>query len=301
MSLLVVGSVALDNIEAPEIRVYSALGGSAVHFSTAASKFVKPRLVGVVGRDFPERYHKMVASVAEVDGLEVADGDTFHWWGRYEGDMSQAITHDVKLNVLAGFKPRLPRHWRDSRYVFLANAGPKTQMSVLRQLKRPKLVVADTMNLWIQNERKALLRLMKKIDGLVLNDAEARMLSGEACLMKACAWISKHGPKLLVVKKGEHGALLSYGKLLFPWPAYPTDEVYDPTGAGDSFAGGFMGYIATQRRLGAEVFKRAVVYGQVVASFNVEGVGIGRLLIARPAEIRRRLRRFVKSMSVKWD
>ncbi|HOX39115.1 MAG TPA: PfkB family carbohydrate kinase [Candidatus Brocadiia bacterium] len=298
MELLVVGSVAMDSVDTPHGSVRDVLGGAAVYFSAAARHFTRPRMVGVVGRDFPEEYLKRIKKLADTDGLEVGDGETFRWWGAYTGDMNSAVTKEVHLNVLADFRPKLPQAWASSRFAFLANASPQTQMKVLKQLRKPKFVMADTMNLWIEHERMALLKLMKRVDALVVNDAEARMLSGMDSLIKACGWIRSKGPRLVVVKKGEHGAMLSGDGLHFVWPGYPTADVVDPTGAGDSFAGGFMGYLAAGGKVDARQLKMALVHGQVVASFNIESFSMNRLEVLRWSELNARLRRFVKMMSL---
>ena len=275
MSLLVVGSIALDTIRTPHGVRENVLGGSATYFCTAARFFTGTRLVGVVGNDFPAEHRQYLSSVcADCSGLALAQGRTFRWSGAYEGDMAQATTLSVELNVFGDFEPELPEAFRDSDYVFLANGSPALQKRVKDQLTSPRLVVADTMNLWIETTGEELAVLMKEIDGLVLNDAEARQLTGEANLARAARAVVAAGPRFVVVKKGEHGAMLFDGEDFFSVPAFPTDGVVDPTGAGDSFAGGMMGYLARAGEVDAMSLRKALVYGAVVASFAVEGFGV---------------------------
>jgi len=275
LSLLVVGSIALDTIRTPHGVRENALGGSATYFCTAARFFTETRLVGVVGMDFPPEHRRYLADVgADCSGLVVAQGKTFRWSGAYEGDMAQAKTLDVELNVFGDFEPVLPDSFKDSQYVFLANGSPTLQRRVKDQLTGARLVVADTMNLWIETTGGELAMLMREIDGLVLNDAEARQLTGESNLAKAARAIVAAGPTFVVVKKGEHGAMLFDGKDFFSVPAFPTDEVVDPTGAGDSFAGGMMGYLARAGEVDARNLRKALVYGAVIASFAVEDFSV---------------------------
>ena len=274
MSLLVVGSIAIDKVETPHGKAEEELGGSAVYFSFAASCFGPVRLVGVVGEDFPPAYaERLAARGIDVRGIEHAPGRTFRWHGSYEGRMEQAETLEVELNVFGGFDPQIPEPFRDSRFVFLANGSPVTHMRALERLDGPAFVMADTMNFYIANERDALLELLARIDALVINDAEALQLSGRADLLSAARWIRERGPTWCIVKKGEHGALLRGPEGVFALPAFPHEHVVDPTGAGDSFAGGFMGCLARGERLDAEAMKRARAYGTVTASFAIEGFG----------------------------
>ncbi len=241
MSLLVVGSVALDTIETPFGRVEDALGGSATYFSLAASLLTGVRLVGVVGEDFPPRHLELLRSNnIDTAGLEVTSGKTFRWTGAYRGDMSQAETLALELNVLASFNPAIPDSYVDSRFVFLANGSPSMQLAIRSQLPDADLVVCDTMNFYIDTERDGLMEVLSAVDGIVLNDQEARMLTDRDALVSAGRDILEMGPRFAVIKKGEHGALLVAGDRVLAMPAYPTSEVVDPTGAGDSFAGGFM-------------------------------------------------------------
>jgi sugar/nucleoside kinase (ribokinase family) len=279
VSLCVVGTLAFDDVETPAGRREGVLGGSATYFSVAASYFAKVGVVGVVGRDFPQRYRDvMLRHGVDLSGVEEqAEGRTFHWAGRYEGAMDQAQTLVTDLNVLATFSPRLPAHLRRAPYVFLANTDPRIQLDVLDQLEGPRLVVADTMNLWIDVAREPLLQVLKRVDGLVVNDAEARSLAGRGNLIAAGRALLGLGPRFVVVKKGEHGAFLFSAERDFAVPSYPLDEVVDPTGAGDSFAGGILGWLAGTggRRVGDVC--RAMVYGTVVASFTVSGFSLDRL------------------------
>ncbi|HOI54561.1 MAG TPA: PfkB family carbohydrate kinase [Phycisphaerae bacterium] len=277
MSLIVVGSVAFDTVETPAAKADRVLGGSATYFSYAASFFGPVRLVGVVGTDFPPAYRELLQSRnIDTAGLETVEGKTFFWRGAYEKDMNKRTTLEVDLNVFGEFDPTLPEHFRDSRFVFLANGSPRVQMRVLEQVARPQLVVADTMNFYIESQRDDLLKLMRRIDGMVLNDEEAFMLTGASHLVDAGRKVLAMGPKFVVIKKGEHGAMLVTPTGVIVLPAYPTDRVVDPTGAGDSFAGGMMGYLATQEVFDEPRLRRAMAYGTVVASFGVEGFSLDR-------------------------
>jgi sugar/nucleoside kinase (ribokinase family) len=288
-SLLVVGSIAFDTIRTPHGEATEVLGGSATYFSVAASFFVPVRLVGVVGEDFPAEYRQVLASRRiDTAGLQVVPGSrTFRWRGSYHGAMNEAKTEDVQLNVFGDFRPAIPDAWRDTRLVFLANGSPVTQGAVLDQVRRPDLVVADTMNLWINTQRDALVAILKRIDGLVLNDGEARMLTGEHNLIAAAHQVVELGPKFFVIKKGEHGSLLVCrcgpnvgmipSELVCPLPGYPSLKVFDPTGAGDSFAGGMMGFLASAGKYEFRDLVRAMAYGTVTASFTIEDFSVRRL------------------------
>jgi sugar/nucleoside kinase (ribokinase family) len=287
MSLVVVGSVALDSVETPFGRRESVLGGSGTYFSTSASFFGPVRLVAVVGEDFPEEHVRFLDSRGvDLAGLVRRPGETFRWKGRYEYDLNTAHTLETQLNVFAHFEPRLPEAWRDSEWVFLGNIDPDLQRAVLAQVRRPKLVAADTMNFWIDSRRESLLETLKRVDLLFVNDAEARQLAGEANLVKAARAILSLGPRALVVKRGEHGALFFSGAEVFAAVAYPLPSVFDPTGAGDSFAGGFMGYLARTGRHDPAAMRRAIVVGSVLASFAVEEFSVDRLRDLAPREIR---------------
>lgn len=294
MSLCVVGSIAFDSVETPTGRADDVLGGSATYFSYAASFFTGVRLVGVVGADFPPAFADLLQERdIDMSGLEKnADGKTFRWRGAYEADMNTRTTLEVDLNVLGTFDPKVPEAFRDSEYVFLANGSPRVQLRVLEQIKRPKLTVADTMNLWIETTRDDLMELMGKVDGMVLNDEEARMLTETQNLVAAGQRVLAWGPKFVVIKKGEHGAMLVSSEGTMALPAFPTDRVIDPTGAGDSFAGGMMGCLAAEGVFDAARLRRAMAYGTVVASFTVEDFSLNRLREIRRADIDHRFEEY---------
>jgi sugar/nucleoside kinase (ribokinase family) len=298
VSLLVVGSVAFDSIHTPNGSVDDALGGSAAFFSYAASFFTRPRLVGPVGDDFPQAFRQLLAE-RDIDtaGLVTLPGPTFRWKGRYHQDMNTRDTLEVHVNVLGQFNPVLPDHFRDSTHIFLANSSPALQARVLAQVHQPELVLADTMDLYIEKERKDLLALLPRIDGLLLNDSEARLLTGEDNLVRAGEAVRRLGPKFVILKKGEHGALLFTEEGVLVTPAYPTPEVVDPTGAGDSFAGGLLGALAAKDGASANSLRRAMAYGTVVASFVVEDFGLNRLRRTSRSEIDRRLEQYKAMLS----
>ncbi|MEO2046913.1 MAG: PfkB family carbohydrate kinase [Pirellulales bacterium] len=299
MPLLVVGSVAIDNVETPTERRDNLLGGSATHFSYSASFFTSVRLVGVVGDDWPAVHTEMLQSRGiDTTGLQTVEGGkTFTWTGRYEPNMNDRETLDVQLNVFAQFNPELPENYRRAKFVFLANGVPAVQLKVLEQVPGRRLVVADTMDLWIHNERKDLDLLLTKLDGLVLNDSEAKLLTGTENLALAGHRVREMGPKFVVIKKGEHGAMFFSEYETYVLPAYPTEQVLDPTGAGDSFAGGMMGYLAEQDNYEPETLKTAMAYGILVASFNVEGFGLERMQQITRDDIQRRLEDYRKMLS----
>ncbi len=299
MPLLVVGSVAFDSVETPHGVVHDALGGSASFFSYAASFFTPVRLVAVVGDDFPEAHRALLESrQVDTSGLIVEKGGkTFRWRGKYTGDMNVAETLEVHLNVLGTFNPELSPSFADTPFVFLANGHPTTQRKVLAQAKKRKLVVADTMNLWIETQRDELNQLMREVDGLVLNDGEARMLTEEINLVRAGQSVLDMGPSFVIIKKGEHGALFLSRHERFVMPAFPLEEVVDPTGAGDSFAGGFMGYLASVGKTDSATLKRAMAYGTVVASLNVEDFSLRRFQRTEREEIDRRLEQYRTMMT----
>jgi len=290
MPLLVVGSVALDCIETPSERREDVLGGSAVHFSYAASFFSKARIVGVVGEDWPQHHTRLLTERGiDVDGLDVVKGGkTFRWTGKYHPNMNDRDTLEVHLNVLGDFDPKLPAKYRDSKFVFLGNAAPTTQLKVLDQVPDATLTVADTMDLWINIQHDELLALLRRVDGLVLNDVEAKLLADDENLVRAGQKVLSMGPKFIIIKKGEHGAMFFSAKDRFVMPAYPTDRVIDPTGAGDSFAGGMMGFLAEQGKLDAQSLKHALAYATVIASFNVEDFSLDRLKGLTRTDIDRR-------------
>lgn len=299
MPLLVVGSVALDSVKTPFGEVDNALGGSATFFSYAASFFTPVRLVGVVGEDFPPTHRAMLeARKVDTSGLVIEKGGkTFHWRGQYEGDMNTAETLEVQLNVLGTFDPDLSPAFAKTPFVFLANGSPSMQRKVLAQATHRKLAVADTMNFWIETQRDELLQLLKEVDGLVLNDGEARMLTGEVNLVRAGFKVLDLGPKFVIIKKGEHGAMLLSAQETFVMPAFPVAEVIDPTGAGDSFAGGFMGYLASTDQTDPAALKTAMAYGTVVASFTVEDFSLRRFQRTERDEIDRRLGQYRAMMA----
>jgi sugar/nucleoside kinase (ribokinase family) len=295
MSLLVVGSIALDSVETPFGRREEVLGGSATYFSTAASFFTPVRLVATVGEDFPgEHVAFLQGRGVDVAGLERRPGRTFRWKGRYEFDLNQAHTLDTQLNVFADFEPVLPPPYRDSSHVFLGNIDPDLQRRVLDQVRGPRFVAADTMNFWITSKRESLLRTLKRVDMLFVNDAEVRQLADEPNVVKAARKVLSLGPRSLVVKRGEYGALLFSGDHVFACCAYPLAALADPTGAGDTFAGGFMGYLARSGREDIDVLRRAIVMGGVLASFNVESFSLDRLRTLTREEIRARFGEFRK-------
>lgn len=279
MSLLVVGSVAIDNVQTPKSQRDDLLGGSATHFSYSASFFTDVRLVGVVGEDWPAEHTSLLKGRGiDTSGLSVVPGgSTFRWTGRYEPNMNDRETLDVQLNVFGEFDPVLPETYRDSQFVFLANAVPAVQLKVLSQVPQRRIVVADTMDLWISTQREDLDQLLPRLDGLVLNDSEAKLLTGSENLVAAGHAVRRMGPKFVVIKKGEHGAMFFSEDLSYVLPAFPTENVIDPTGAGDSFAGGMMGHLVEQGNFDPATLKTALAYGTVVASFNVEGFGLERL------------------------
>jgi sugar/nucleoside kinase (ribokinase family) len=293
--LLVVGSVALDSVATPFGKVDEALGGSATYFSYSASFFTQVRLVATVGKDFPEEHIELLrARGVDVAGLQRDPaGRTFRWVGEYGYDLNEARTIDTQLNVLATFRPVLPERLRRVPFLFLANIDPELQLDVLRQMaERPRLVALDTMNFWIQGKREALLRVLGEVDVVTINDAEARQLAGEPNLIRAARVIAGMGPRVVVVKRGEYGALMLADGAFFVAPAYPLESVFDPTGAGDTFAGGFMGHLAAARDTGAASMRRAVVLGSVMASFTVEDFSLRRLARLQPAEVAERAAAF---------
>lgn len=295
MSLLVTGSVAVDSVTTPHGRVEEVLGGSAVYFAVAASQYVPVRLVAVVGDDFPDEFRRVLASRdIDLTGLEVRKGSrTFRWTGRFEGDMSCAETVEVQLNVLAEEASRFPPAFADSDAVFLANTHPTLQREVLSQLSSPNLVVCDTMNHWIDEQRDSLLQTLRLVTGVIINDGEARQLTGRVNLIEAGDEILALGPKFVMIKKGEHGALLMTAGGAFPMPAFPARVVRDPTGAGDSFAGGVMGYLAEQGRQDTDTLRRAMVRGTVAASFTIEDFSLRRVQDLTRAEINQRIDQFI--------
>jgi sugar/nucleoside kinase (ribokinase family) len=296
MSVLVVGSIAYDTVETPYGKVEDSLGGSALYFSAAASFFCPVNVVGVVGSDFDaSKISFLKKREVNFDGLYVESGQTFRWGGRYHEDLNQRDTLFTYLNVFERFQPNIPSQYKKADYVFLANIDPELQMQVLDQIQDPKLVVLDTMNFWISGKRKMLNEVIKRCDILILNDEETRELSDEPNLLRAIEKLtSNEGPKTLIIKKGEHGAVLYNNKRLFFVPAYPLDKVVDPTGAGDSFAGGFVGYLASQNVNDDKTLRKAVVYGSAIASFNVEDFSFNRLIDLKKLDLQKRYQEFKK-------
>jgi len=301
MSLLVVGSVAFDGIETPFGKVEKMLGGAASYFALAASHFTPVRVVGIVGDDFTAREKAILGGRnkrIDLEGLEHAPGKSFFWAGRYNQNMNERTTLTTELNVFADFQPKLPKSYLDTSFIFLGNIQPTLQLSVLKQVKRkPALVGLDSMNYWIERTGNELRETLKHIQVLVINDDETRQLTGEHNLTRAAKDIFKMGPKILVIKRGEHGALLVHRDFLFAVPAFPLEEVHDPTGAGDSFAGGFMGSLARDGRVNEKSLRRAMVYGSVMGSFACERFGVERLTTLKLSEIKARARHFSKLTS----
>ena len=294
MSLPVVGSVAFDAVETPFGKCEKMLGGSASHFSISASFFTDVRIVGVVGGDFDDAEQQVFdAHRIDTSDLEhVRDGKTFRWFGRYDYDLNVAHTLDTHLNVFADFQPKLSEQSKNSRLVFLGNIQPDLQRGVRQQVPNAELVALDTMNLWIDTARESLLETIKGVDLVIINDAEARQLTGIPNLIKAARTILSWGPKALIVKRGEYGAALFTADTYFAIPAFPLESVFDPTGAGDTFAGGFMGYLSSQRDLDEAAMRRAMIFGSVMASFNVEEFGTARVAKLTHDEINERFRAF---------
>lgn len=291
--VVVVGSVAFDTIEHRGVRKEKVLGGSGSFFATAASYFAPVKLVAVVGDDFPQTHTEFLKSRGiGLDGLLRKEGKTFHWSGRYSDNLASRTTLDTQLNVFADFKPELPEAWRGSEFLFLGNIHPTLQLDVLEQVRRPRLVAMDTMNFWIDGQLDALKQVLQRVDLLVINDEEARQLASEHNLPRAARAIRALGPKTVIVKRGDSGALLFHENGVFAAPAYPLEAVVDPTGAGDTFAGGFMGYLARARDLGPRTVRRAMYYGSVMASFCVEAFSLDRLRELTESEIEGRYRAF---------
>jgi sugar/nucleoside kinase (ribokinase family) len=294
MSLLIVGTIAMDNIETPAGKVVDEIGGSAAYAALAASFSVPTAVVAIVGNDFPQdTLDRLGARGVDLAGVKVGDGPSFRWSGRYHENMNNRDTLDTQLNVLTQFKPELPERFRDIEHVFLGNIDPELQMSVLKQLRRRKLVACDTMNFWLDSARPALLKLLAEIDLLIVNDEEARQLSGEHNLVRAAHAIRKMGPKLLLIKRGEYGVLGFEQDSIFAMPAYPLEEVFDPTGAGDTFAGGCMGWLTKRGAITPGALRRAIAQGSVMASLVVERFGMRRLWELSAADIEARYMAFV--------
>ena len=294
MSILIVGSVAFDSIKTPFGECKGVLGGSAVYSSISARFFSPVRLVSVVGNDFPRRHISLLKKQGiDIEGLSMQDGKTFFWEGEYGWDMNDAKTIATHLNVFSSFNPVIPAFYKDSRFIFLANIDPVLQREVLSQLKSPRLVLVDTMNYWIENKRRALLELIKDVDVFLLNESEARQLSGNTSLIKAIDRIQKMGPGIVIVKRGEHGVIMRNGRELFYAPAYLLESAYDPTGAGDAFAGGVVGYIAQSKKINRNTLRKAVIYGSIMATFAVESFSVRKLASITRKDIEGRYKNFI--------
>ena len=293
MSLLVVGSVALDSVETPFGKADEVLGGSATFFSASASNLAPVQVVGVVGSDYPvAKLEPLRKKGVDFAGLEKAEGSSFRWRGRYRHDLNSAETLETHLGVFSNFHPKIPPQFRKAPYVFLGNIDPRLQLEVLTQIDKPQLVACDTMNFWIESRRSDLLELLKHVDLITLNDGEARQLTEQYNLVKAARWILDRGPRHVIIKKGEHGAFMFTKESIFFAPAYPLESVFDPTGAGDSFAGGFMGYLARTGDLGEANMRRAMIYGSALGSFAVEKFSVQRLLEVSHADVAKRVGEF---------
>ncbi|MCC6875069.1 MAG: sugar kinase [Sandaracinaceae bacterium] len=294
-SMLVVGSVARDTIHNNQGTHPMVLGGSAVFASLASSFFVSPRMVGIVGTDFPDAEIEMLRRKGvDVSGLEVVDGKTFHWEGRYSPDLTSRESIKTELNVFGDFHPKIPEAFRDTPYVMLGNIHPSLQVEVLEQMRSPKLVIADTMNFWIEGTPKELAQMLGRIDLLVINEEEARLLGGVHNIAQVARKLLAMGPRVVVIKRGEYGALLFEGQRVFSAPAYPVEDVLDPTGAGDTFAGGMLGFLAQHGSADATTLRRAIIYGSALASFCVEGVSVSRLATVTQDELQRRYLEFAR-------
>jgi sugar/nucleoside kinase (ribokinase family) len=298
VSVLVVGSVALDSVETPFGKADDVLGGSATYFAASALHQTPVQLVGVVGDDFPvEKLEVLSARGVDLSGLERAHGESFRWRGRYRHDLNSAETLETRLGVFSHFRPKIPDQFRSAEYVFLGNIDPRLQLDVLNQVDKPTLVACDTMNFWIESRRADLLALLSRVHLITINDGEARQLSECANLVQAARWILARGPHTVVIKKGEHGAFMFTKSSVFFAPAYPLEAVFDPTGAGDSFAGGFIGYLARTGDLSEGNLRRAVIHGSAMGSFVVEGFSITRLLEISLPDIDARVAEFFELVS----
>ncbi len=291
--VLVVGSVALDSVETPFGRADDVLGGSGTFFSSSASHFAPVQLVGVVGDDYPvEKLAPLAARGVDLAGLEQTTGSSFRWRGRYRHDLNSAETLETHLGVFSNFRPKIPEQFKNAPFVFLANIDPRLQLQVLDQVEKPRLVACDTMNFWIESRRPELIELLGRVDLITLNDGEARQLTEQTNLVHAARWILDRGPRHVLIKKGEHGAFMFTRDSVFFAPAYPLESVFDPTGAGDSFAGGFIGYLAATGDLSDRSMRRAVVVGSAMGSFAVEKFSNARLLEITRADIDARVQEF---------
>lgn len=298
MSIIVLGTVALDTVRTPFGKKRHMLGGSAVHFAMSARLFNNVNLIAIIGEDFPKKYIDFLKQKGIIlTSLIRGRGKTFRWEGQYQGDLNTALTLNTELGVLSAFRPIISEEQRKIKYIFLANVDPDIQRHLLENMHSPKLVGLDSMNFWIKHKRRALLRLLKKVDFYVANDQEARALSEEGNLIKAAKCLYTFGPRMILIKKGEHGVLFFSDKFKFLLPAYPTDKVIDPTGAGDTFAGGFMGYLSCVKRINEAALKKAIAIGSVAASFNVEDFGLNKTAHLTLRDLEDRITKFKKFIS----
>ncbi|MCX7966664.1 MAG: PfkB family carbohydrate kinase [Syntrophorhabdaceae bacterium] len=298
INLLVIGTIAYDSIESPFGKVENVLGGSALHFTNAASFFTDVGIVAAVGRDFDLKDIKFLEERnVDIRGISIEEGNTFRWEGRYGYDLNQAITLKTELNVIERFKPHIPDDYLSADFIFLANIDPELQTYVIDQIKRPAIIVLDTMNFWIENKFSALMDAVKKVDMIIVNESELREMTKEYSLVKAARKIMELGPSCVVVKRGEYGVFMAERNGLFLAPAFPLEEVFDPTGAGDTFAGGFMGYLANVGNVNPETIKQAIIMGSVMASFNVEDFGINRIKRLGYDEIKDRYTAFKRCLN----
>ncbi len=293
MSIIVLGTAALDTVKTPHGKRHEMLGGSAVHFSMSASFFTQVNLVAIVGKDFPQQHINFLKKKGvNLTSLVIEDGKTFRWEGEYSGDLNTALTLNTQLGVLSIFRPQIAEHQRSIENIFLANVDPDIQRHLLSMVHKPRLVGLDSMNYWIDHKKASLVKLLKEIHIFVANDAEARSLSGETSLIKAAKKLHKMGAPIVVIKKGEHGVLVYYENTIFSLPAFPVEKIVDPTGAGDTFAGGFMGYLTRIKRIDAKAIKKAITYGTIMASFNVEGFGVERTSKVTRQNVEARMKHF---------
>jgi len=297
MSIIVLGTVALDTVKTPLGKRREMLGGSASHFAMSARLFTKVNLVAVIGKDFPKKHIDFLRRKGiALTSLIKEKGRTFRWEGEYKGDLNTALTLNTELGVLSAFRPQIAKHQKNIEYIFLANVDPVIQGHLLDKMRSPKLVGLDSMNFWIKHKKRALVKLLKRVDIYVANDAEARELSHESNLVQAAKRLRSFGPEMIVIKKGEHGVLFYSDKFIFSFPGYPVSKVVDPTGAGDTFAGGFMGYLAKVGKINESSIRKAVAYATVMASFNVEDFGVRRTSRLTMREVNKRLKTFKRFM-----
>jgi len=295
MSILVVGSVAIDSVETPFGKRDKALGGSATYFSMAASLFNKVNIIATVGTDFPKKYILLFEKRGiGIEGLKIAQGNTFRWKGRYDYDLNTAHTIFTHLNVFRDFKPQIPTSLKNSEFIFLANIDPELQHDVLRQVGHAKLIACDSMNYWITHKRGHFEKLLNKVDIMLLNDSEARQFTGESNLMKAARIMISKGPRAVIIKKGEHGVIYFSKNRHFVAPAYLLDSVYDPTGAGDTFAGGLIGYLSRQSKINEKTIRKGIIYGNIMASFAVEDFSINKLLKISKDSVAKRYKHYME-------